>query len=206
MYKKYVAYTFDDGPSNITEKVLDILAKRDVKATFFLVGDNITSSNESILKRQIAEGHELANHSKTHPDMTELSLDEIKDEIAYTTRRIEQVTGVTPKFFRPPYIAVNQSMYDCINLPFICGMGNEDWDDNSTVEHRVKAILEGVTPGTIILNHDGENNLANLEAIPKIIDGLLAEGYEFVTLSRLFEIYGVNPDQKNKLWSRILED
>ena len=206
MNKKYVAYTFDDGPSNITERVLDILAEKNVKGTFFLVGDNITKEKEHILLRQIKEGHELANHSKTHPDMTNLSVEDINNEIEYTTKRIEEVAGVTPKFFRPPYIAVSQEMYDNIDLPFICGQGNEDWDENSTVEHRVKVTLETITPGTIILNHDGENNFANLEAIPQIIDGLLAQGYEFVTLSKLFELYDVNPNQKNMLWTRVLEE
>lgn len=203
MADKYIALSFDDGPSNVTPQILDILEKEGIPATFFLIGENVVEARKDTMARQLSLGCELCNHSLTHSHMPELSGDEIKMEINETTRRIENLAGVTPKFFRPPFIDVNDTMYDVIDLPFICGLDSVDWDSATSVDMRIDNVLSKVTPGTIILMHDFTDNHKTVAALPSIIGGLKAQGYTFVTISKLFEAYGVDPKVKNKIWSVV---
>ena len=200
---KQIALTFDDGPSNVTEEILDILKNKEVKASFFLIGDNITPKHKDIIKREVEEGHEIANHSLTHQDMTKLSEKEIKEEISKTTSLIEEYAGVTPHFFRPPYISVNQTMHDAIDLPFICGIGCLDWEPLHTASQRVEDVLRDAKDGNIVLLHDLESNYNTVKALPEIIDGLRAFDYEFLRISDLFKLNKVNPKVKGKIWSNI---
>lgn len=101
--KKIIALTFDDGPHANTQKVLDVLAKHNVKATFFVVGRALTvEANQEMLRKTAAAGHEIANHSYSHSYMTTLSDNEFMDQINQTNTLIQQITGQTPKLFRPP--------------------------------------------------------------------------------------------------------
>lgn len=205
--KKLVALTFDDGPSNVTEAVLDILQENNIPGTFFLIGEHITEESRPIMERQIAMGCELNNHSLTHSHMTELSANEIAEEIRITTEKIISVTGKAPQFFRPPFIDVNDVMYEVIDLPFICGADSLDWDSNVTADERVRNVLDAAEDGVIVLMHDFTDNYNTVEALPRIIDGLRSMGFEFVTLSKLFEIKGVDPvsdpASRGKLWSLV---
>ncbi|MCQ2531547.1 MAG: polysaccharide deacetylase family protein [Saccharofermentans sp.] len=203
MDTKYIALSFDDGPSNVTSSVLDILERFDVPATFFLIGENVVEEKKSTMARQIALGCELCNHSLTHSHMPELTADEVALEITETTRRIETLAGVTPKFFRPPFIETNDIMYDVIDMPFICGIDSVDWDSATTVEKRIENVLSQVVPGAIILMHDFDDNTQTVKALPTIISELKEQGYEFVTISKLFEVYGVDPKVKGKIWSIV---
>lgn len=204
--QKLVALTFDDGPSNVTERVLDILEEHQAIGTFYLIGNQITPDTHAILKRQISMGCEIANHSFTHSDMSTMSAEVIKDEIAKTTALIKEVIAQEPKFFRPPYIALSDTMYDSIDLPFICGVDSVDWNPNVTANERYQNVLNKVTDGAIVLMHDLENNYATLEALPHIIETLRENGYTFVTTSQLFEQKDINPHISHKLWSNVLED
>ena len=198
--KKYIALTFDDGPNTTTtNEVLDVLEQYGVKGSFFLVGNNINSATESVVKRAYDMGCEIGNHSKTHSYMNEMADEDIVAEIEYVNDYVEKITGEAPKFFRPPYIAVNNTMYDLIDMPFICGFGCNDWDDKVTAERRAKVILRQVQDGGIILLHDAQGNSKTVEALHTIIPELQAQGYEFVTVSELFEIKGVeiNPNDGN---------
>ena len=197
---KLVALTFDDGPNNnTTVDVLNILEEYGVKASFFVIGNNITKNTKPILKRTYAMGCEICNHSKSHYDMTKLTPDEIRAEVEYVTELVTEITGEPTRFFRPPYIAVNQTMYDVIDMPFICGMGCDDWDNNVSADERTERILSQVKDGTIILLHDMECNDKTVTALKTIIPSLLEKGYEFVTVSELFEIKGIelSPDDAN---------
>ncbi len=190
--KKYIALTFDDGPNTTTtHEVLDVLEQYGIKGSFFLIGNNINSESEKAVKRAYDMGCDIGNHSKSHPYMNDLSVEEIKAEIDYVSEYIVKITGEEPKFFRPPYIAINNTMYDTIDLTFISGFGCNDWDDKVTAERRAKVIIRQAQDGGIILLHDAQGNSKTVEALHTIIPELQAQGYEFVTLTELFEIKGI---------------
>ena len=129
--KPTIAITFDDGPNaTTTMEVLDILEKYQVRASFFLIGTNINDESAKSVKRAFDLGCDIENHSKTHSYMDKMTADEIKDEVAYVNDKVKEITGTTPKFFRPPYIAVNSTMYDNIDMTFISGYGCNDWDES----------------------------------------------------------------------------
>ena len=131
---KKIALTFDDGPSTVTTpQVLEKLKKYNIVASFFLIADNITDESEKIVKECIAHGCEICNHSKTHSHMQTFTADEVRSEIEYTNKAIEKITGYKPRFFRPPFIDVSRTMYDCIDLPFICGIHGEDWESKPSI-------------------------------------------------------------------------
>ena len=203
MEKKIIALTFDDGPSDTTTgKVLDVLAKHNAKGTFFLIGDNITDERIPLVKRELALGCEIENHSKTHSDMTTLTREEIASEIKYTTDRITEITGRAPEFFRPPYIYYNDLMYETIDLVFISGYGCEDWEADASAEHRIERTLAQAEDGAIILLHDFEDNDKTVEALETIIPALREQGYEFVTVSELFRRKNINlADQRGILFN-----
>jgi len=192
--KKQIALTFDDGPNTTTTlEVLEKLKQYGIVASFFVIADYINEVSAESIKKAYAMGCEIANHSKTHVDMTTLSHEAIKDEIAYTSEKIKKIVGEYPKFFRPPYILVNSVMVEAIDLPFICGVGGRDWEAEVSTEERARLILEGVQDGRIILLHDFENNINTVQALDIIIPELLEQGYEFVTISKLFENKGIVP-------------
>lgn len=203
----FIALTFDDGPNiTTTVEVLEKLKKYGEVATFFLVGDHITGETEGVVRAAYSMGCELAHHSKTHGVMSEMTRDEILREMEYTTRRIKEVIGVNPKFFRPPYIAFNDLMYEVIDLPFICGVGAEDWEPSVSSKERAHRILEQACDGGIILLHDMEGNVQTVEALDIIIPELRKRGYQLVTVSQLFEIKQVVPDKTNKIiYTNVLQ-
>ena len=202
---KMIALTFDDGPSSTTSQVLDILDKYDVKATFFLIGQNINGNTRSILERQNASGHELANHSYTHSDMTTMDWSSIQNEINQTNNLIQQYTGQTAKFFRPPYISVNNTMYSAIDMAFIQGTMHNDWDGTSSSSQIANSVISGVADGQIILLHDFQGNTATVNALPTIIENLQNQGYQFVTMSELFSYKGKNANVDYKIWSNVYD-
>lgn len=190
--KPLVALTFDDGPNNTTTvQVLDILEKYQVPASFFLVGNNITAASEDVVKRAYDMGCEIDNHSKTHSYMNQMTKEEIAEEVSYVSDKVKEITGEPTKFFRPPYIAVSNEMYEAIDMPFICGAGCNDWDSKVTVQQRIDNTLKQVKDGTIILLHDAVGNSQTVEALDTIIPSLLDEGYQFVTVSEMFETKGI---------------
>lgn len=190
--KPVIALTFDDGPNtDTTPLVLDMLEKYGVPGSFFLIGNNINAQTEKVVKRAYDMGCEIDNHSKTHPYMNKMTAEEITAEVDFVSDKVKEITGETTRFFRPPYIAVNETMYENIDMPFICGVGCNDWDKNVTVEQRIEKTLAQVKDGTIILLHDASGNTPTVEALDTIIPSLLDEGYQFATVSELFEAKGV---------------
>lgn len=193
MEKKLCALTFDDGPNTeTTPLVLEKLRKYEITATFFIVGNNIDEDSEQVVKEASDMGCEICNHSRTHSAMPGLSAEDIRAEIEFTSGEIERITGKRPKFFRPPYIAVNSTMYENIDLTFIAGIGAEDWLPEVTAEERAEKILAQIKDGAVILLHDMSGNTPTVEALDIIIPALKEE-YEFVTVSKLFELSGVTP-------------
>lgn len=202
---KLLALTFDDGPSETTSQVLDVLQQYNVVATFFLVGEHVNEGTKPVMQRQVAMGCEIANHSYTHSNMSIMSLAQIKQEIEDTTARIKEMVGYDVKFFRPPYIALSDIMYETIDLPFIQGIGCTDWEPEVSAEQRTETIMNTVKDGTIILLHDFEGNENTVDALPHIIEELKKQGYKFVTVSDLFRLKGVNPNVKYKIWTNVYE-
>ena len=202
---KYIALTFDDGPNaTTTNEVIDKLEKYGIVASFFLVGNNINDESAKAVKRAYDLGCEIDNHSRTHSNMTELSAEEIKAEYDYTDGKVYEITGEHTKFFRPPYIAVHQIMFDNIDAPFIAGIGANDWEDRVTAEMRARMILKQAKDGDIILLHDAEGNSMTVEALDTIIPELQKQGYKFVTVTKLFKAKGITPDME-KVYTNVMQ-
>lgn len=202
---KYIALTFDDGPNaTTTNDVIDKLEKYDIVASFFLIGNNINDESAKAVKRAYDLGCEIDNHSRTHSNMTELSAEDIRAEFEYTDEKVYEITGEHTKFFRPPYISVHQIMFDNIDVPFIAGIGANDWEDRVTAEMRARMILKQAKDGDIILLHDAEGNSMTVEALDTIIPELQKQGYKFVTVTELFKIKGIEPDME-KVYTNVLQ-
>ena len=166
---KLVALSFDDGPNTTTTvQMLDVLKKHNVKASFFVIGKNINEESAKVMVRAHNEGHDIENHSKTHSAMPTLSADSIKSEIEFTSALVAKYVGERPQLFRPPYIALTKTMFDNIDLTFICGEGSNDWEDNVSADQRVEKILASAKDGLIYLLHDFEGNGKTVEAVDRI--------------------------------------
>ena len=199
-----ISLTFDDGPNlNVTSQILDLLELYKIPASFFLIGNNINEKSAESIRREIDDGCSVECHSWSHPAFPKLTPVEMLDEIEKTNAAIEKYSGEKPIFFRPPYIAVNQLMYDTIKMPFIEGRGVDDWNDSVSVETRVEGVIKNAHDGQIILLHDMEGNQKTVEALKKIIPALKDMGAEFYTVRDLFKVCGVNPNQKNKIWTDL---
>lgn len=186
--KPIIALTFDDGPNTgTTLDVLEVLEKYQVPASFFVIGNNINDKTSDVVKKAFDMGCEIQNHSLTHSDMTTQDPATILDEINTTSDKIFAITGTTPTFFRPPFIAVNQQLLDTVDLNFISGYGANDWEDSVSAEERAEKIITQAKDGAIILLHDMDGNQKTVDALDTIIPTLLDQGYQFVTISQLFE-------------------
>ena len=186
---KKIALTFDDGPHPYkTPKILALLEKHGVKATFFIVGSNAEAYPE-IVASEAAGGHELANHSYTHAKLSVLTEAEVKAEIEKADEAIKKAAGVTPRLFRPPEGAYSKDIVkiasDKGKETVIWTVDTMDWA-RSPCEAIVQNVKTSVTSGSIILFHDcTRNGTFTLEALEILIPYLKAQGYEFVTVSRL---------------------
>lgn len=190
--KPTIALTFDDGPNTTTTvEILDLLEKYQVRASFFLVGQNLNDETAKVVKRAYDLGCDIENHSMTHSYMDKMTAEEIADEINTLNSKITDITDETPKFFRPPYIAVNNTMYDTIDMTFISGLGCNDWGEKVTTDRRVLVLQRRAKDGLIFLLHDAEGNSQTVEALDQAIPYLLEQGYQFATISELFELKGV---------------
>ena len=183
--RKVVALTFDDGPNPATtNQALDTLSKYGIKATFFVLGKNV-SGNEEILKRMKADGHVIGNHSWSHPILSQLSLDEAKKQITDTEDVLTKVLGSSSKLMRPPYGAITDDIRNSLDLSFIMwDVDSLDWK-NKNEASILTEIQREVKNGSIILMHDIHAETVN--ALPKVIDYLKGQGYDFVTVPDLLD-------------------
>lgn len=204
---KYVSLTFDDGPNfpgdNTMERMLDLLEKNGVVASFFLIGNKITDENIPLIKRAVKMGCDIQNHSWTHQDMTKMTAEQIKEEYDKTDDKIIEITGIRPIFFRPPFISVNQTMYDTIPTPFICGQGCEDWIPTVMAEERLRQCKEYATDGILYLLHVNEQNIETYKTVEALIPWLKEQGYEFVTITKMFELKNIKNRKINENWSYV---
>ncbi|MBM7582910.1 peptidoglycan/xylan/chitin deacetylase (PgdA/CDA1 family) [Caldicoprobacter guelmensis] len=188
--EKKIALTFDDGPdSQTTTKVLDILQYHNIKATFFVIGQNVDKHRE-VIYRIIKSGHEIANHSWSHIRPTFISTEELINEIEKTCTKLQE-TGINTRVFRPPYGLVTPQQMEMLKAlgykAVIWSIDSMDWY-TSDPQEIVQCVVKNAHPGAIILMHcaGGPNNRhATVEALPLIISALKKEGYEFATLGQL---------------------
>ena len=184
---RYCALTFDDGPHpTLTPKLLDILAERNIRCTFYVVGP-LVRTYPAIMKRMVAEGHEVANHTMTHRDIRHISVDRMKTELGDCHKLLVDITGQTPLTFRPPGGGYNDRLmkiiYDDLGYStFIWTVDTNDWR-RPGVDVVTKRLINGASPGAILLCHD--IHAPTIEAIPAAVDGILKKGYTFVTVSQL---------------------
>lgn len=193
--KKLVALTFDDGPGPYTARLLDAMKARGVKATFFVVGTRV-NSYASVLKRIAAEGHEVGNHSENHPQLTTLSLANIRKNMDSCANKVKAVLGKEPTVMRCPYGSSNANVRSYAagkGIPIIqWSVDTEDWryssQSSATATSKIlantfKTGYGGVKNGSIILMHEIHKN--SVEAAIAMMDKLAAQGYTMVTVSEL---------------------
>ena len=182
-YENMIAITFDDGPrKSTTEKLLDGLKERGVKATFFLVGNKV-EDNQELVARMYEEGHLIGNHTYSHIQLNSVSADEAYNEIVKTNEAIQKATGEPVKYIRPPYGLYSNRLLLKINMtPVLWSVDTKDWNSNN-VGQIVKDVVGSVKCGDIILMHDIYDT--SVTAALEIIDQLKAKGYIFVTVDQM---------------------
>lgn len=194
--KKYVALTFDDGPGKYTKELVDLLSKNNVKASFFMVGQNI-KNYKSYVKYAYDNGMEICNHSQNHKNLKNLSKDEILDEINSVDDMLEKITGQKPKYYRSPGGNQNDTVLSTIPKPCILwNVDTRDWESRDT-QKIIDKTLKEVDDGDIILMH--EIYKTTLDAVEPIIVKLKEKGYNFVTVTELYQIKGV-PLENGKVY------
>ncbi|CAA9237940.1 MAG: Peptidoglycan N-acetylglucosamine deacetylase [uncultured Chthoniobacterales bacterium] len=183
----YIAMTFDDGPhATLTPKLLDMLAARKLKATFFVIGQNAVEYPD-IMKRIVREGHELANHSWSHPNLGKMGDDGVRTQLQKTDEAIEAAAGKRTTLMRPPYGSITprqkQWMYETFGYKtIIWDVDPFDWRRPGPGVIRDR-IVNQTQPGSIILAHD--IHPGTIEAMPDTFDQLTAKGFKFATVSEL---------------------
>jgi peptidoglycan/xylan/chitin deacetylase (PgdA/CDA1 family) len=187
---KEIAITFDDGPHKTnTPQLLDTLKQRGIRATFFVVGQNATEYPD-ILKRIVAEGHELANHSYTHPVLASMSPSAVHEQLEKTHQAVLSATGVSMKLLRPPYGAFSEPQRRTAHGEFgyktiIWSVDPLDWKHRDAT--RVQSeILSHTQAGAIVLAHDIHKS--TVDAMPDTLDKLTEKGFKFVTVSELLAL------------------
>ena len=180
--RKAVALTFDDGPSPKTTPVaLDLLKKYNAKGTFFMVGHAV-EGNEDIIKRVIAEGHQIGNHSWDHPVLTKISLEKAKSQINDTTAALKKASGLDVHIMRPPYGAINGAIQAAVDQSFILwDVDTLDWKNRNTAS--IMKEVRKAQAGSIILMHDIHQT--TIDALPLILQYLTEQGFEMVTIEEL---------------------
>ena len=184
--EKVISISFDAAWGNEdTQQLIDILAKYNIKATFFIVGQWVDKYPESV-KALADAGHEIQNHSATHPHMPQLSQAQMLEEINTCNDKIESITGVRPTLLRPPYGDYNNTLVETLQS---AGMYCIQWDVDSLDWKDLSAsdicsrVTSRVKPGSIVLFHNAAKNTP--AALPSILENLLAQGYRFVPISEL---------------------
>ena len=181
---KKIALTFDDGPNvACTGRLLDGLKKRNVRATFFVIGKN-AKKNPKLTKRIYEEGHMIGNHTYTHIDMSKVSEGKAGKELKKTSRTVHAITGEYPQYMRPPYGVCSQKLEESLDMILVrWTIDPLDWKTENTYEI-VKKVVTKAEENDIILLHDCYKS--SVDAALKIIDILQKKGYEFVTVDELF--------------------
>ena len=184
-----IAITFDDGPHRKhTEEILDILKEYNVKATFFVTGQN-AKKHPDIILRQISEGHEIGNHTYSHPSLANIRDERLSKEILSTEDVLFEIAEYRPKLFRPPQgdtsETIDRTSEKLDYKVIVWSIDTVDWA-HTAKDKIVKQVVDKTVSGDIILFHDFiAGNSQTPDALREIIPSLLAKGFEFVTVSEL---------------------
>lgn len=191
--QRVVAITFDDGPNPVyTPQVLEIFSEAKGKATFFMIGEQMRN-HPDVVKQVCDQGHEIGNHTFTHPKLSELSLKDCLKEIEETEKLIEEMAGRKPVVFRPPYLDYNQdtvSLLQEMGYPMIGALNLEaqDWEQPG-VGHILGKSRAVVKNGSILIFHDGYGDRSQtIEAVRMLVSELTLQGYQLVTVSELLAL------------------
>ena len=178
-----VALTFDDGPnSTYTPRLLEGLKKRNIHATFFLMGKNIEGKEDLVLQMS-QDGHLIGNHTYNHVELDKISKEAAQKEILQTNESICEITGAYPEFLRPPYGAWQKNLDFYVTMfPVLWDIDTLDWKSKN-LDSVLQIISSEVEDGSIILMHDAYES--SVEAALKAADLLVERGYEFVTVDKL---------------------
>ncbi|MER6947132.1 polysaccharide deacetylase family protein [Nonomuraea sp. NPDC000554] len=183
---KCVALTFDDGPGDYTDHLLDLLKARHVRATFFVVGQMVAADKKHLVRRIFRDGHELGNHSWSHPQLTAVPDGVLRRQLRFTQRLVRQLTGVRMQIMRPPYGSTDSRVADEARrdglAQILWSVDTLDWQDH--VPAIVARRATTARSGAIVLMHDIHRT--TVEAVPKILDTFTKKGFTFVTVSELF--------------------
>lgn len=186
---KYVALTFDDGPSpRCTPQLLDGLKARNVHATFFVVGCQVVKDPD-IVERMAAEGHQVGNHSYDHKELDKLSVREAAEDMAKNDALLHRLLGAGDYWVRPPYGLLSEEERQALTVPVIgWSVDTEDWKSKNA-EKILDILYRQISDGDIILLHD--RYLNSVSAALQAIDHLQQQGYHFVTVSELLSLRGI---------------
>lgn len=197
-YPRVAYLTFDDGlDSRVTPLVLDILKANDIKATFFIMGQNV-EKNKSLLKRMFDEGHSIGNHTYTHrKENIYRSAAGLKQEIDKTNAAIFNVIGITPKFFRPPYGGpyIRKDMFKSVLSPYRIVLWNVDSMDSKSTSIKSDEIIRNVVnqvknkKSAIIIMHDSGTHMETAKALPAIIKYLKDNGFVILPIEETTSLY-----------------
>lgn len=186
--RKVIALTIDDGPHyKTTPEILEVLKAKNVHVTFFILGEN-AAENSRLLAKEVADGHEVAVHAYHHQLLTKMDKVHINKELDETEAMLQKVSAVKPTLFRPPGGFYNDAVVEAAKERgyslILWNIDPRDWA-RPPVDNVVETILSKVSPGSIVLLHDGQYPLPTPKALGIIIDRLRAQGYEFRTVSEL---------------------
>lgn len=183
--QKVIALTFDDGPhKRVTDLILDVLQKHQVKATFFVLGQNVASL-PLVVQRMHEQGHEIGNHSWSHRNLTKLSVEELDKEMTDTNEQIYNVIGQYPTLYRPPFGAINDQVKEAVSMtPVLWNIDTLDWQ-HKTPAKTLENVKKQAKDSSILLMHDIYEE--SYEALDSVITYLEQQGYQFVTISELIQ-------------------
>lgn len=188
--RKTVAISFDDGPvsNDNANRIHNALTQSGFHATFFYWGNKINSSNESEIRQAESRGFEVANHTWTHPKLTEKDANTILSEYTQTKNKLNSILGVNRDYLvRPPYLAVNDLVKQTLPVPLVnCGIDSADWN-GATVDQMVSKIQtaakNGSLNGQVVLMHETNSN--TVQAVEQLCPWLKNNGYAIVTVSEM---------------------
>ncbi|MFL7941461.1 polysaccharide deacetylase family protein [Priestia megaterium] len=192
---RYVALTFDDGPSAYTAAILKILKRYNVRATFFVVGSEVERFPK-LIQRIHREKHVIGNHTWSHPDITTLSKRELWKEITSTNAQIEKIIGYSPKLFRAPYSSINDTALAAIKelgmTSVLWNVDSQDWREEDPLVI-CKYTIKNLQEKNLIVMHDGDRYGSGardqiVASLPKLIKYLIKSDYQFVTVPEFHRV------------------
>lgn len=186
---KYVALTFDDGPSSFTEEIIDLLQKYDYNATFFVLGNKLNLNYKDILKKSIKNGNEIGVHGYSHRSFTKMRQATMEEEITKTKKYIKNLTGYESTLVRPPYGNITKTIKNYNLGPYILWNNDTlDWKlrDANKISSR---LINSIEDKSIILMHD--TYLTTFKALEIILPYLKENNYVVTTVSKIYELNGI---------------